>query len=122
MYRIHIQLSYLIISPFQSFFQFNIENIRIFTNLSFFYFTVTFCPVCTIQMESSSPAEHLEMNNEDVYVNQAVDNANVELHNSDSDENSDIGDYSSPNLPKGKKRNAFSKIPSKGPFLYYVRI
>ena len=58
-------------------------------------------------MESSSPAEHLEMNNEDVYVNQAVDNANVELHNSDSDENSDIGDYSSPNLPKGKKRNAF---------------
>ena len=91
MYRIPIQLSYLIISPFQSFFQFNIENIRIFTNLSFFYFTVTFCPVCTIQMESSSPAEHLEMNNEDVYVNQAVDNANVELHNSDSDENSDIG-------------------------------
>ena len=43
-------------------------------------------------MESSSnPPEHLEMNNEDVYVNQAVDNANVELHNSDSDENSDIG-------------------------------
>ena len=54
----------------------------------------------TNQMESTT--EHLEMNNENVYVNQ-VDNedqvtAEIIMPNGDSDENGDdIADYTSPN-------------------------
>ena len=53
-------------------------------------------------MESNTAEEHLEMNSENVYVNQLVDNGNVEHLDSDSDEKSDIGDYTSPNIGKDK--------------------
>ena len=53
-------------------------------------------------MESNTAEEHLEMNSENVYVNQLVDNGNVEHLDSDSDEKSDIEDYTSPNIGKDK--------------------